>query len=216
MRTRLLAAAGLAVVSLGVIWLALQRPSEQSPTRREPPIASGPMEGSGDLAAMKQEVMALRAQVARLDHQIGAQSASAAGPAASSPSSPAERKKAALEEQRRAVELLAARVEDEPRDQSWSSEIRAELTGNLGASAGSLRSVDCGATLCRAELRHPDKQKHQQFIETLSQTLHKNFQLFFERDGDALATTVFIARPGHAMPALAKELPRTASSDPAR
>src|ERR1051326_7538571 len=128
MRTRLLAPAGLPVVSLGVIWLALQRPSEQSPTRREPPIASGPMEGSGDLAAMKQEVMALRAQGARLYHQSGPHSACAGAPPASSPSSPAERKKAALEEQRRAVELLAARVEDEPRGKSWSSEIRAELT----------------------------------------------------------------------------------------
>jgi len=157
---------------------------------------------------MQQQVVALRAQVARLGRPEAA-ARETEEPTAGDAAEPsrAERRKQVQEAQHRAIAFLGTRVDDGPRDPAWSSAIAAELTTSLEVGSGSaLHSVTCSASLCRAELTHPDRRRVDRFIETLSGTLHLTFQLFFERDGDRLATTVFVARDGQRLPELAKQL----------
>jgi hypothetical protein len=217
MHARLIATIALATIALATVWLARQvwgGPHAEAPR----PVDVRRPDDPHELQEMKGEVMALRSELARLDHRLASPPAGApADPAATPAASPEERKQAALHEQRRAVAFLASRVADGPRDAAWSSEIQATLLGSLEAGSGAaLRSVECGASLCRAELTQPDRSRLDHFIEALPGTLHRSFQLFFERDGDRLATTVFLARDGEAMPNLAAELRAERAAHPAR
>lgn len=212
MRSRWIVIISTAVVSLVAIQRIFFAGDERSEALqgggrevREAKDASG-------LRALEQQVAALRSQVALLDHRSGAQAATDEVPASGDRPEPreltrAELRTAALEEHRRAIARLDAQVTTGPRDPAWTSELRAELTGSLEPGVGSsLRSVECGAALCRAELSHPDKQSLDRFAETLSNVQHRQFQLFFERDGGGLAITVFVAREGPPLPDVAKGL----------
>jgi hypothetical protein len=219
MRFRVIFIGSLAVISLGAIWLVSSIWGEPEPARRAPSLAARAADDAADLRAVKREVVALRSELARLDHQPEARPGSDAGPAEPAPAtttSPAERKKAVLAEQHRAVAFLDSRIRSGPADPRWSSEVQGQLAGSLEAGSGSsLRSVECGAALCRAEISHPNRQRLEHFVQTLTSTLHRNFQIFFERDGEVLATTVFIARDGQQIPNLAKELSAQRGQPPA-
>ena len=64
----------------------------------------------------------------------------------------------------------------------------------------------CGTTLCRAELTHPDKDHLDHFVTAVSGNLRSPFQLFYERDGDGLVTTMYVAREGQQVPSFANQL----------
>jgi len=213
MHIRTIVVGSLGVAVLGGMYLVLR--SGEDPARVIPARSggAGPADDAGGLRAVTQQVVALRSELVRLDERLAALPASSPAPAtADAPargSRAPDRKQAALEEQRRAVAFLDARFASEPRDPTAAADLGGELASSLTVGTGSMvRSVACGATLCRAETSHGDKQELQHFIETLSGTFHRTFQVFFERDGDAIAATTFLARDGHPMPNLAKELPR--------
>jgi hypothetical protein len=211
MRSRWIAIASLALVSLGAIWLVLLIGRGHGPAARASPVAGRPDETS-ELDAVQRQVVALRSELARLDQQLTARMP--ADPASAPPPDPAaselpreERKQAVLAEQRRALALLDAHVRTGPPDPAWTSEIQAELTGSLEAGSGAaVRSIACGATLCRVEMSHADKARLDRFVDTFSASSRRNFLALFERDGDTLATTIFVARAGQQVPNVAKEL----------
>jgi hypothetical protein len=69
-----------------------------------------------------------------------------------------------LEDQR---EILDARFNAEVTDRSWEREARQLVEKQLGSfvpDGSRLVSIDCRASLCRAEVRHPDMASHQQLI----------------------------------------------------
>jgi hypothetical protein len=160
-------------------------------------------EGSGDVEALRREVAALRAGLANVGRRVDerpAPEARAERAEAPPPLPPEERKRAALEQQTQAIAALDARLQGEREDRGWAAEVRRQIGETLGDLAGSsLRSVDCRASLCRAELTHPDPQALEGFISKYSGA-GPNFQLFYQREGDALATTVFVARRGQPAP----------------
>jgi hypothetical protein len=219
MRARWIAVGSLALALAGALSLSPCVTGDHEPAKLVPSVATRPADDTSNLRAVQQQVMSLRSELARLDDRVAAQLAAspAAPPAdpAAGRASPAERQKAALEQQHRAVAFLDERIASEPHDPAWTSEVRAGLASSLEAGAGSVRSVECGATLCRADTSHADRQTFQHFVDNLSGTLHRSFQLFFERDGDMLAATVFIAREGQPMPDLAKGLRADRDSRPA-
>jgi len=195
--------ASLAAVAIATGALAyLARPPAASTAV---PVQARRPDDPGELLEMKREIGALRSRLGRLDPP--AQPASAPVEVPPTQVTRSERREAALQQQRRAVAFLASRLGDGPRDAAWGARVQAELASSLPSGSGSLlRSVACGSVLCRAELTHPDRRALDQFAQTLSETYHPSYQLFFERDGDALATTMFLARDGQPMPNLAKEL----------
>jgi hypothetical protein len=85
--------------------------------------------------------------------------------------------------------------------------VRAKLARSLEAgSSSSVGSVVCGTTLCRAEMSHADQSTLERYADAFLATSPGNFHLFFERKGDALATTLFITREGQQIPNFAQEL----------
>jgi hypothetical protein len=203
MQFRKIAIVSLALLAGVAIWLVY--------TVRSEPLAQAPAHAdeTSQLHALQQEVGGLRAQVSRMDRRA------AAVPAASGePDKPdfqsmtrEERKTALLQEQHRAVDYLDAHVTG-GLDPAWGAQVQAKLTtlDTAGTAGATVRSVACGTSLCRADLTLGDRPQLDHFLDQLpTAALGGAYQAFYERDGDKIATTLFVTRDGQPLPNLAKE-----------
>ncbi len=102
----------------------------------------------------------------------------------------------------------------EAMDTAWAREVRQGLQEKLASllsKGSSIGSLECHSSLCRIELRHPDEEQYQQFMQRMAQggTFWKGASMTYrsEEDGRNIATISYLAREGHAMP-----FPETARS----
>ncbi|MEO8183802.1 MAG: hypothetical protein ABI895_33680 [Deltaproteobacteria bacterium] len=101
-------------------------------------------------------------------------------------------------------DLLDIRFTSEDDDRAWSrdAEVRAQayLTGDA-LKPSRLQSVECRASLCRAEIEQPNEAAHrayleQTFTQPASDWTGPLMASLVEGPSGRLATVVFLARPG--------------------
>ncbi|HYO57223.1 hypothetical protein [Archangium sp.] len=104
--------------------------------------------------------------------------------------------------------------EGEAMDTAWARGVRQGLQEKLApllSKGSSIGSLECHTSLCRIELRHPDEEQYQQFMQRMTQggTFWKGASMTYrsEEDGRDIVTISYLAREGHAMP-----FPETARS----
>jgi len=205
-----------ATLAVGLTWLVRQTPRGSGDDRdsRSGALARGHDDRSR-IEAMQRDVNALHLSVAQLDRQVAGASASkdasARAPEPSDepehkPPSREERRQAALERHRQQIAALDGHMRLEVEDKVLAVELHGELVRSVEGLPGSaVGSIECHASLCRAEMTHADPSTLQRFMEEFSQTGHRPFSLFHERDGERLKVTLFTARSGASMPDLANE-----------
>lgn len=105
----------------------------------------------------------------------------------------------------RRVGLLEEQLASEPIDRAWArgieQTVRAHDEGLLGSTIGSVR---CASTICAIEAEHDDVAVRRDFQVDLVQSMGGALQHAFVQwydDGDRLRTVMFMARPGHLLPA---------------
>jgi hypothetical protein len=89
-------------------------------------------------------------------------------------------------------------------DNAWTSQIRAQVTSDVVAKIDGLELVDlnCGATLCRATLRHPRLgeeriEVHRTVAERFQQSRALSWELVYFSDEHQM--TVYIGRTGETL-----------------
>jgi hypothetical protein len=115
-----------------------------------------------------------------------------------------ERRQAATDAQRRAIAAFDTHMQG-AEDRAWAGELRGQLV-EASESGVAVQSVACRGDLCRADLTLDDPAAMQRFVDKFSSKAPRMFSLFYERDGAKLKTTLYLARPGTAMPDLRKDL----------
>lgn len=199
----------------GASWLVSKALSARRKTA-DPVLASAlaPDERQSNSAALSREVAALRSEVALLSRQrtgdpaekISAAPSKAQAAAERAPT-PEERQQTALETHLQSIARLDAHMGKEARDPRWTSQVQSQIGKAIPTdSSTTLHSIECHKNLCRVELIQADRQALDRFLESSADSLHYNLQLFFERSGSSLHTTLFLAPEGQPIPNLANEL----------
>jgi hypothetical protein len=92
---------------------------------------------------------------------------------------------------------LANELADEPRDQAWASAtetgIRAKLV-SMSTPEGSITSVECGSTLCRAEVTFSSVVDAHAFRPPIVEGITRGTLHISEEEGKQPRVTVYLAR----------------------
>jgi hypothetical protein len=174
--------------------------SAQVPARTDTVTRAELNELKSELA---QTQSALRAAYSR---SVGPQATPSASPGAAPPPEPPAAPppiNVALEDTR---DTLDARFHSESADRGWALEASVLIRKNLeGVIAGNsqLLSLDCRASLCRAEVKHDDLAAHQAFIQNAFVTAPASWQgptlASYREDGRArggIVSVLFFGRDG--------------------
>lgn len=108
------------------------------------------------------------------------------------------------------VAHIQAVFEGEPTDSSWAdaTEASIRLAGDrLGLGGSRIDSVQCRATLCRAEVLHDSEDEFEAFAHTFPMAVPQLPRATMKRlqtDGGLERTIVYLAREGHPMPSPAR------------
>ena len=168
--TKLLAIATAAGVAAAA-FVALGRRSPEAASAEAPALRAELKQMSLSIAALQQELRALRRErQAQLDQRgpAPAEPGDGADPAAAQPATPAAPEDPAERVDRyvaNADRLLAA----QPRDASWA-EARAlpQRVAAILPPGSQLRAIECGTSLCRVETRHRTRDAYRAFLTGMS------------------------------------------------
>lgn len=173
---------------------------------------------SDSLDALRRELAALRADLARVKNAFETRgNAPASGAAVPAPeddehlADPEAQLAAEVAEEQQQIQAYAqtieANLEAETMDSAWSGStadrIRDAFTGDELAGA-SLQDIDCRATLCRVEVQHRDEAKLRKFQHLfpfkVSQVLPRLMMHRIENADGSITTYLYLARQGHHLP----------------
>jgi hypothetical protein len=97
---------------------------------------------------------------------------------------------------------LANELADEPRDQAWASAtemgIRAKLV-SMSTPEGSITSVECGSTLCRAEVVFSSIVDAHAFSPPIVEGITRGTLHISDEEGKQPRVTVYLARGGRSL-----------------
>lgn len=109
------------------------------------------------------------------------------------------------EVERAAVAQLDAIVKRKPKDERWAEEVneKARLWASSTKQPAKLTSVECGDTLCRAELLYEDDTNRGAVLMELVRTPpFKNIGYVYSKDPDDPQSVFYFTQDGHTMPEL--------------
>jgi hypothetical protein len=100
-----------------------------------------------------------------------------------------------------ALRRLDARLASEARDTAWSEPTEAEIREAIeGDGSARLISVECRATLCRAEVEHASVESQERFIDQVLDSPAARGGAFikpFPGEPGSLPAVVYVARERH-------------------
>lgn len=190
-------------------------------TTGDPASHSVPEPGIGpndSLDALRRELAALRADLARVKNALEARGNSpASGAAAPAPeddqdvADPEAQVAAEIAEEQQQIQAYAqtieASLEAETVDSAWSgstADLIREVFAADELAGASLQDIDCRATLCRVEVQHRDEAKLRKFQHLfpfrVSQVLPRLMMHRIENADGSITTYLYLARQGHRLP----------------
>lgn len=215
-RLKIGAALAVAVGVAGAVLLARHvNQGAEVPPRAAPrslSVRAVDSEGSGEqelrreLAALRRELAGLRSGQEALFQEAGAPAKGApADPGASRPMDDTKSAPKSLEEfearEQEALRRLDARLASEARDTAWSEPTEAEIRGAIeGDVSTRLISLECGATLCRAEVEHASVESQERFLDQVLDSPATRGGAFIKPSAGepgSLPALVYVFRDGH-------------------
>lgn len=219
----------LALLAMIVVYQGFSKstPSKRALARAEPNVSAQLEDVSVALARSQQELAALRrTQQALASNQIELDAKLKRLPEQTN--SPVD--DGVLEEDETAVQAqieqervatrnryaaLARDVSEETRDPSWANEaestIRRQVETLSGASAATLTSVDCRATLCRVDVSFSSADDAQRFRPPQVPEVSGGTVQIFDRDSESPRVTMYLARGGRSLRPLVQGEPESNS-----
>jgi hypothetical protein len=162
-----------------------------------------------ELARMQGEIEALKRRPATppaqsLTAQLSAAPATGDAPAAV-PQGPPDMARLRAEAKARvqaARERMEVELESQPRDRTYERTVEDQLEIAYEAFSGTrFISLECRSTLCKVTSQHDSREAMSEFTRDAAQHPPFNTEVFYSRgDGEAPTTTLYVARPGSALP----------------
>jgi hypothetical protein len=173
---------------------------------RTPAPASRERDSSEELADLRREVAALRAEVQRQRLAASALSRLTAPDAAPvvAPRLRPEERVADPERAEETTAAVAARFGAEGTDPAWSRPAAARIEEELRqAGLGeAVRGVSCATTMCQVKLQIEDEEVRERLAQRLVELPSFRTQVLYQHHPDSKppGLTLFVARDGHALP----------------
>lgn len=209
MRRASVAAVGLVMaLSAGSLWLL--SPAREGSHKAHVASAAEGVESKETMRAMKEDLEALRGEVARARAERGraAEVAEAKAKATDERAAHTAEPRHPRRDTAEVAHSLDTHIAEEPVDAAWGHSAEASIHDALRAetfAGSSLVRAECRSTLCRVEVAHDDPAAADRFFEQV------RFSPPFDRgagvvtrvgEGASRRTVVYMAREGRALPPL--------------
>jgi len=167
-------------------------------------LGTMPRSSESDQVDLETRLDAFKREIAKLSGQPDPATAPAA---ATVPTDPIEQERQEHEFKQQAIATLENSMASEPMDANASMFASAELSRVMQSPVFEktrIGEVQCGSTLCRIDVSHPDAQAEMQFSLSLSQVETfregEGFVQMLPRSDGGIDTVIYISRTGHQLP----------------